>query len=54
MGDGTPCADVHDSSRLQPKICNAHECPAGLECASMIDLVVLMDGSGSLLNLYTD
>jgi len=48
VGDGGACVEAHDAGRLQPKICNAHECPAGLECQSMLDIVVLMDGSGSV------
>lgn len=49
IGSDVPCAGPHDPERLQPEVCNSEECPAELKCASALDIVVLMDGSGSVL-----
>jgi len=47
VGNGAPCADPEDPERLVAEVCNEQPCPEGLKCESMIDLVVLVDGSGS-------
>jgi len=50
LGSGTPCEHPESSARLQPEICNDEPCPEGLTCGSKLDIVVLMDGSGSVLD----
>jgi uncharacterized protein YegL len=50
LGSGTPCADIESAARLQPEVCNDEPCAEGLTCASKLDIVVLMDGSGSVLD----
>ena len=50
MGSGTPCAGPESKVRLQPEICNDEPCPEGLTCGSPLDLVVLLDGSGSVID----
>lgn len=41
------CPDVHSKLRWQSKPCHTHECPA-LTCKKKLDVVLVMDGSGSL------
>jgi len=48
VGLGTPCADPEGPERLMAEVCNEEPCPEGLKCESQIDLVVLLDGSGSV------
>merc|ERR1719388_166887 len=50
VGSGTPCAGPESKFRLQPEICNDEPCPEGLTCGSPLDLVVLLDGSGSVID----
>jgi uncharacterized protein YegL len=50
MGSGMPCAGPESKVRLQPEICNDEPCPEGLTCGSPLDLVVLLDGSGSVID----
>jgi uncharacterized protein YegL len=54
LGSGTPCADPESSARLQPEICNDEPCPEGLTCGSKLDIVFLLDGSGSVLDADFD
>jgi len=53
VGDGS-CADIQSEKRLQSKPCNSEPClklnPSAptLQCNSDVDVVLLLDGSGSL------
>merc|ERR1719327_596547 len=42
------CPDVDDPSRLSTEPCNEDACPESIECKSLIDLVLVVDMSGSL------
>jgi len=42
------CPDPHDPERKQAWGCNTFSCPENLLCTDKQDLIVLMDGSGSL------
>jgi uncharacterized protein YegL len=42
------CPDPHDPERMQANPCNTFTCPPDLLCSDKMDMVVLMDGSGSL------
>jgi len=46
-GDGV-CWDDRDPMRLVEEKCNEMPCPAFLVCESKLDLIILMDGSGSI------
>jgi len=46
-GDGK-CAQDGSDSRLEYMPCNEHICSENVTCESMLDVVVLLDGSGSL------
>merc|ERR1719235_51140 len=42
------CPGAWSKDRLQYKSCNNMRCPTGLTCKSELDVVFLLDGSGSL------
>merc|ERR1719272_2826316 len=46
-GDGK-CASSWDTKRLQYKNCAMKRCTGNLECNRTLDIVLLIDGSGSL------
>lgn len=43
------CPMPHSKRRLESLSCNAHTCPENLKCEASMDLLVLLDGSGSLV-----
>jgi uncharacterized protein YegL len=42
------CAEADDPSRLSTEPCNEDACPESLECTSKVDLILVVDSSGSL------
>mmetsp|Transcript_32636 Transcript_32636/g.68983 ORF Transcript_32636/g.68983 Transcript_32636/m.68983 type:complete len:833 (+) Transcript_32636:156-2654(+) len=42
------CPTPTSKARLNMVECNMNECPAGVRCASNVDVIVLIDGSGSV------
>lgn len=42
------CPDAKDENRLQYEQCNAKACPAKVQCQAKLDLLILLDGSGSV------
>lgn len=54
LGSEHECVGIYDHERLQPQMCNEHVCPEGLECQTEMDLVILMDGSGSVVQADLD
>jgi uncharacterized protein YegL len=42
------CPDPHDPDRKDTVACNTFTCPPALQCTDKQDILVLMDGSGSL------
>jgi hypothetical protein len=47
IGQGK-CADQWSPKRLEYKACNMHRCPYAMKCNRTLDVVLLIDGSGSL------
>jgi len=47
VGDGK-CAEKDSDKRLEYMPCNEQKCKGNVTCESMIDVVLLLDGSGSL------
>lgn len=47
LGAGT-CADMWSSDRLEYKKCNMHACHPKVHCHSKVDVILVLDGSGSL------
>jgi len=47
QGEGA-CPGAWDSERLEYKRCAMHRCPPKIECNQTLDIVLLIDGSGSL------
>lgn len=53
QGNGAQCAGKLDKTRLQYKACNTHRCQLAmgaqvLQCQEKLDVVLLLDGSGSM------
>jgi len=46
-GEGK-CPDAHSLKRLEYENCNMERCPIDLKCNRSLDVVLLLDGSGSL------
>jgi len=46
-GDGK-CPDLWSPKRLEYQECNMKKCPVNLQCNRTLDIVLLLDGSGSL------
>jgi len=46
-GEGK-CEDENAKTRFERKECNMHQCPDNVMCESMVDVLVVVDGSGSL------
>jgi len=42
------CPDWSDEARMQTAYCNTMECPQDLVCTAQLDMLVLLDGSGSV------
>ena len=42
------CAGDRDPTRMIERECNNHECPKYLVCESKVDLIIAIDGSGSV------
>merc|ERR1719214_427965 len=42
------CPEWYDESRMQDAYCNTQACPPDLVCEATLDLLVLVDGSGSV------
>jgi hypothetical protein len=47
-GPTGPCPGPYSQERMQAAYCNTQECPQDLVCQEMMDLLVLVDGSGSV------
>merc|ERR1719420_367338 len=47
-GPTGPCAGPTDPERMQSAFCNIQDCPKDLVCTEQMDLIVLVDGSGSV------
>lgn len=45
---GGSCPNADSSSRLEYQHCNPQECKVGLKCSSVLDVVLVLDGSGSV------
>merc|ERR1719324_2240832 len=41
------CPEWYDEARMQAAYCNTMECPQDLVCTAQIDMLLLLDGSGS-------
>merc|ERR1719326_345023 len=51
MIEGGPegyCPEWYDESRMQDAYCNTQACPPDLVCEAQLDLLMLLDGSGSV------
>merc|ERR1719324_1464883 len=42
------CPEWYDKARMQAAYCNTMECPQDLVCEAQIDMLLLLDGSGSV------
>merc|ERR1719324_83924 len=42
------CPEWYDEARMQAAYCNTMECPQDLVCTAQIDMLLLLDGSGSV------
>merc|ERR1719407_18668 len=42
------CPEWYDEARMQAAYCNTMECPQDLVCTAQLDLLLLLDGSGSV------
>merc|ERR1719160_1909920 len=42
------CPEWYDEARMQAAYCNTFECPQDLVCEAQIDMLLLLDGSGSV------
>merc|ERR1719482_575389 len=42
------CPEWYDEDRLQAAYCNTMECPQDLVCTAQLDMLLLLDGSGSV------
>jgi len=47
VGQGK-CADAWSEERLEYRGCNAHACPSEMTCDKKLDIVLVLDGSGSM------
>merc|ERR1719352_342967 len=42
------CPEWYDEARMQAAYCNTQECPPDLVCEAQLDMLMLLDGSGSV------
>merc|ERR1719387_808430 len=54
VGTGMPCAKSNTPERSKATLCNEQACEEGLQCTSELDLVILMDASGSVTSAEFD
>lgn len=48
VGQGT-CPRIHGPERFEHQSCNKFPCPKNIECVADLDVVLVQDGSGSLI-----
>lgn len=46
------CPKPHTKERYETQFCNNHVCPRDIKCVADTDVVILLDGSGSLFSRY--
>mmetsp|Transcript_49131 Transcript_49131/g.107039 ORF Transcript_49131/g.107039 Transcript_49131/m.107039 type:complete len:803 (-) Transcript_49131:29-2437(-) len=46
--EGTTCPENLSSERLQQQACNTQNCPTTIRCNSLLDVIFIVDGSGTV------